>query len=65
MFGKINAYSSYMVNALKVYQIQRFPSSKLPLWGMTFTTFLVASLAQRASWKIKERKLEKCHRRSC
>jgi hypothetical protein len=64
MFGKINAYLSYSVNALRVYHIQRFPANKLPLWGITFTSLLFASLVQRASWKIKERKLENCHKRS-
>jgi len=56
MFGKINAYTVYLVNALKVYPIQRFPANKVSLWGLTISTAMSLYLLQKLSYKIGVKK---------
>lgn len=56
MFGKINAYTSYLVNSFKVYQIQRFPANKVSMWGLTLSTGMFFYLFQKLSFKIATKK---------
>ncbi len=47
MFGKLSSLVSYW-KVLEVYLLKRFPSNKLPIFGMTFT-YLTIYLAYKQS----------------
>jgi len=64
MFGKVIAFGTYFHQALNVYQIRRFPSTKLPLFSINLTLLLSTLIAHRVYWNIKLKSLEcECSKR--
>ena len=58
MFGKVSAYSNYIVNALKVYNTQRFPAKIFPMWTSAVVGISFAIFYQRMYWKISKKMIE-------
>lgn len=54
MFGKFNAITTYLYNALTVYQVKRFPGSKAPLFLANYTLFVAFFLSQNLYWRCKK-----------
>jgi hypothetical protein len=46
MFGKLASVLAYF-KALEVYVVKRYPTAKLPIWGMVFTYAGIYFLASR------------------
>lgn len=64
MFGKLSSFVSYW-KVLEVYTLKRFPSNKLPVFGMVFTYLSLYYFIHRQNrdnvthmLKLKREKLE-------
>ena len=53
MFGKATAIATYLNNAFTVYQIRRFPSSKVPLFSINMTILLSMYVCNNMYWKLQ------------
>jgi hypothetical protein len=58
MIGKLGSLLSYW-KCLEVYTLKRFPSNKLPMFGMIFTYFGLFLMMKSLSLNVKTRELLK------
>jgi len=56
MLGKLSIMFSF-ISSLKIYFIRRYPSNKLPLSGMAFSSALLSFIAYRACLNSRIKKL--------
>ena len=64
MLGKFTTILSF-VQSLKIYLIRRYPSNKLPLTGIIFSSYLLSFIAYRACLNGRIRKLRSERLGSC
>ncbi len=57
MFGKLIAIGTNLQHSFSVYQIRRFPSTKLPLFSINMTLVLMLIVARRIYWSIQEKQI--------
>lgn len=53
MFGKVIAIGTYLQNILNVYQVRRFPSTKIPLFAINTSMVFFTIFAHRLYWDTK------------
>lgn len=61
MFGKIVAIGTNFQHSFNVYQIRRFPSTKLPLFSINMTLIAMLLIARRVYWNIQANQLNGCN----
>ena len=59
MLGKVIALGTYTQHALNVYILKRYPSTKLPIWGINTVLFTSLILGRHIYWKSKSLLLQK------
>jgi hypothetical protein len=65
MFGKVIGIGTNLQHAFNVYQIRRFPSTKLPLFSINMTIIAMLILARRVYWNIRANQLNGLESKSC
>lgn len=58
MLGKIIALGTYCQHAVNVYVLKRYPSTKLPLWGINTVLFFSFIYGRHLYWKAKTQMLK-------